>query len=527
MDLTQLFGRNLLPLLKYIKENSLTEFNEQLHHINENKETFFSSIISDRYHIEKEAIDFLIEEKYEFFKKIQLQSDKYTYDFYTGFYKLNDDCILNILQHEYKKNTNVLDILSSTGGLHLIFRQKHIKSLDFLFSHNIDRNSVNHQGKTIEQISLENKDLQIIYNNLKKKYFNSDEAKPISETISWLEAEIKNSQNNKEYDYTFPFNFLKEELKKYSREEQEEIISYLPLFKKLSFTNKALSLLGEKLKTYQHKFIPIWDKLDKADSGDLFYHLLEKHSPDELSKAYYFNKDTNKHVFFIDKLSKLSKNMGITHYNNTFNRYGRSSSDLKKGKFINETSKLFTLDFLQSFNPVTKQHNFESLLLEKEKSFYVYLYNIVRLNKQYINNENIISVLNNTLLYKDNEGISNLEKYIKNNSYSHISSFDIINTELFEKDNNEDIFTNETREKFLNLLINSYTNSLDHNIIKYMLSYLPDKDDFNWNNIIYNESDDNRLDKAIKEDLKKIKTHYNLNHQLNINSNTNKIKRKI
>lgn len=526
MDLVQLFGKNFLPLLKYIKEKSPIEFQEQLHNIKEDGDTFFSSMISNNYYVEEEAIDFLIEEKYDFFKKIQTSNFSYTYDFYRGFYRINDSSMLKIIQYEYEKNPDIINIISSSGGLHLIFQEKHVKTLNFLFSKNIDKNSLDKNGKTIEEISLDKIELRSIYTDLKDKYFSSNEVKPISEMIDWLNKEIKKSQNNKEYDYNFPFKVLNDEIKKYTNIEQEEIISYLPLFKKLSFTNKALSILGMKLKTYKPKFIPIWDKMDRAESGDLLYHLIENNPHDSLIREAYFDANNQTNVFFVTKLSQLLNNMGSNYYSD-FTYRARGSKELKIYKLQKETSKLLTVDFLTSTNPVTKKTWFETLLFNEQASFILYLKKMVKINEKTINPDDTLRILENTWLYKDENGISILEKYLLKNRYSSLSNFDIFNHKLLELDKNENILSNEQRLIILKSFLSSYMGEVDKQLTNEMIKYLVEKDDFNWDKVNIDNFDGNRVDKELIENIKKIKLHYSLNNNIENNSSKNITKMKI
>lgn len=524
-DIIKLFSTDITFLLKYIKNNQPELLSNQLHHIDEEGQSFLYNIIkknsSYQYSINNDVIQFLLDEGYDFFKDIKEP------DYLRMIRTLSDDDLLFLLKHGYEHNKNIIEIFNKDYAVHLTLEFEKNKSFEFLYSHGVDIRSQNKRSENLLNIAHKSATKLATYNRVKDTYNKEnieDKENSFHNMIIWIKSEAKKSQNY--YNYDEFLNTLTPELLKADEYQQELLISHLITFKEFSILNKALKVIGKSLKTYKPKHIPLWSELQKCENQKFFYHIFENYSDLGTASFKFQNKNNSpeSEVFFLNKLIKFLNLHKVSFYDSDSYRNRGGSEEAKKHKIREIVGNILNNDMLTQHNE-KENNSWFITLLKNEQYCDEFQYHIKRVSIPIelitLNNKELYrELLSKTWFYKIKDQYA-IDYLLSKKSF--YISFDKI--KLFTNENiqylqtwQKEILINSLLKKFGKSEVDSsnptvlFLNNLIENSIE--------DDLFNWNNIEVTDDINNISKENFYNQVQAIKLHYKINNSISQKSST-------
>lgn len=462
-ELSSILDRNPVPLLKHFAITDSGALKEQILLAQDGKETFFISMIGI-YRVENTQRDILklcIEYGYD----IKIATEPISYFWQSSKMKINK-CSDYLLAWEIVSDKLLSELTTLCGKDYLLsLEDQGVPLLEKAYSRKkfetikvLDRMGVgkrpeyNNEDKLLKIAESDEATLKFYWGN--KNPSSEDAFKSmrffIGKKISVITTSDGVSDKHNVEDLK---NLLKNELPKFNKEQQEQIIADTVTCINSKIYTYALSVIKITPVSYMPKTSPAWINLDKAKSYHFLHHFIDKKTPLD---SYSPDGQTS-------YLSNLCKHLEALNYSGV-KSYGSRNERKKTQSISDKLEKLMLGDFWLSKDPKTHHPWFHTActnnkILKKFANNWLAIscdklnvykddkevYPAVIFSNPIENKENLIwnksnsmshdnkkimkEVLQKTWLYKDENSITCIEHAIKNYPYL-IESNDVLDKKL-------------------------------------------------------------------------------------------------
>lgn len=529
-----IFKKKLISILMKVKEYEPEKLKEQFYNIDEEGNTFFSTL-STSHIINIEVIDFLINEGFDFTKDFfpknykivsnktynnkwatyeerrnnkDLEKNDIYYDEYlNSFINLNDDTLLHLTKKIHEKDKNYFKKLSSKNYflLHEILQSEKIKTFSFLVSIGLDMEEVNRRDLTLIKIAEQITTLYNIYLENYNKIYGEKIEDTFEDTLEFIKNKSKSVYKNSEHKLNGVLSFYEKNLSKFSKEQQEKLIAATLLSENPNLLKKVLKIYGTTIKNYKPEFYPLWLNLGEAKHQNYYYFLIEDMGVSIKDKIKNKDGTDQKEDYFIYHLSLFLKNMSVKEYheNGDSSLIGRNSNkDARDRKIQNTLLSFITPEFLT-----------ETLIFKNETiNWFNFIFDDYDMTKQllnYINNINFKEDFNQNKIQefleetwfskiKNKDGADQKEDYFichyitnKLNYSGNIPK--ILSEDYLQKDIEKCIYTTEQKVELLKSYLNLFYSEIK-NSEKSNYSYISKRKINHFNSLFNNLKHDETVE---------------------------------